>query len=86
MAVTDDDGFVIALPYGPDTDWVRNVLANGSATIEHDGQSVRVRAPEFVRPETANPRFAAREQRMHAIFGTTDLLRLHRAQEAATVR
>jgi len=24
-----DDGYVIALTYGPDTDWIRNVLAAG---------------------------------------------------------
>ena len=32
-AVATDDGFVIALPYGRNTDWLKNVLASGSATI-----------------------------------------------------
>jgi deazaflavin-dependent oxidoreductase (nitroreductase family) len=29
-----DDGYVISLPYGPDRDWVRNVLTAGSCTLE----------------------------------------------------
>ena len=39
FAVGDD--FVIGLPYGPGADWVRNVLANGSATLVHQGQWCR---------------------------------------------
>ena len=37
VAVATDGGFVIALPYGPNTDWLKNVLASGSATIVHEG-------------------------------------------------
>jgi deazaflavin-dependent oxidoreductase (nitroreductase family) len=42
QAVATDDGFVIALPYGPNTDWLKNVLASGSATIVHEGNTYRV--------------------------------------------
>src|SRR5262245_30274984 len=35
---TVGDDFVIALPYGANTDWVRNVLAAGSATLVHEGR------------------------------------------------
>src|SRR5215213_2744877 len=34
FAVGDD--FVIALPYGSGTDWVRNVLTHGAATLVHE--------------------------------------------------
>src|SRR5690349_9785296 len=32
-ATTSDDGFVITLPYGTDSDWVKNVMAAGKATL-----------------------------------------------------
>ena len=40
-----DDGFLFALTYGSDTDWVKNVLAAGEATLEHDGNSYRLTNP-----------------------------------------
>ena len=39
---------MIALPYGPGANWVRNVLASGSATIVHEGQTLDVDRPEIV--------------------------------------
>ena len=30
-------GFVVSMVYGPDTDWVRNIRAGGSAAVVHDG-------------------------------------------------
>jgi deazaflavin-dependent oxidoreductase (nitroreductase family) len=41
-----DDGFVIALTYGHQTDWLRNVLATGSATLVHQGVEYQVDRPE----------------------------------------
>ena len=37
-----DDGFVILLPYGDRPDWVRNVLAAGTATIVLEGEEYTV--------------------------------------------
>ena len=31
------DGFIIALPYGDDVDWCRNILAAGACTITRGG-------------------------------------------------
>lgn len=83
VAMPDDDGFVIALPYGPRTDWVRNVMAAGSATIDHEGRTVRVEHPELVAAADANPVFGIQEQRTHRLFKTTDFLRLRGAPEAS---
>jgi deazaflavin-dependent oxidoreductase (nitroreductase family) len=41
-------GYVMALTYGPDTEWVRNVLANGGCTIETFGRSMRLTRPRLV--------------------------------------
>jgi deazaflavin-dependent oxidoreductase (nitroreductase family) len=41
------DGHVIALTYGPDTDWVRNVLAADGCTLQVRGRRVRLTAPRI---------------------------------------
>ena len=41
-------GFLIALPYGTRADWVRNVLAAGSATVVTRGERVDVDRPNIV--------------------------------------
>jgi deazaflavin-dependent oxidoreductase (nitroreductase family) len=52
-AFRTDTGFVVALTYGPGTDWVKNVIAGGGATlVRHDGKHDVVR-PRIVRdPKT----------------------------------
>ena len=41
------DGYVIALPYGPGSDWVRNVLAAGEADLITRRRVVHVAAPRL---------------------------------------
>jgi deazaflavin-dependent oxidoreductase (nitroreductase family) len=41
-------GFVLALTYGADRDWVRNVLAEGGCVLEYRGRLVRARAPQII--------------------------------------
>lgn len=43
-----DDGFVIALPYGTASNWVKNVLAAGSAMLVTEGRTYDVDRPEIV--------------------------------------
>jgi len=43
------DGYTIALMYGSDSQWVRNVLAAGGADIETRGRRLRLVGPEVVR-------------------------------------
>ncbi|MEV4143168.1 nitroreductase family deazaflavin-dependent oxidoreductase [Amycolatopsis sp. NPDC049691] len=47
-----DDGFVVALTYGPDTDWVKNVLAAESCTLITQRKNYRVHSPELVHDES----------------------------------
>lgn len=42
------DGFVIALTYGADSDWVRNVLAAGGCTVVTRRRTHRLVAPRVV--------------------------------------
>ena len=43
-----DGDYVMALVYGADVDWVRNVLAAGSAELEQRGHVVRLGSPRLV--------------------------------------
>lgn len=43
------DRYVVALTYGPHTDWVRNVLAAGGCTIETRGRLVPCGRPRLYR-------------------------------------
>ena len=44
-------GYVIALTYGADSDWVRNVLAAGGCELVTRGRTVRLISPELVHDE-----------------------------------
>jgi hypothetical protein len=41
------NGYVIALTYGTDTDWVKNVLAAGGCELRTRGQAVRLGSPRL---------------------------------------
>lgn len=41
-------GFVVPLPWGPTTDWCRNVLAAGGAQVRWKGEDRAVERPEVV--------------------------------------
>jgi deazaflavin-dependent oxidoreductase (nitroreductase family) len=44
-------GYVIALTYGPNADWVRNVLASGGCELETGGRRLRLTRPRLIHDE-----------------------------------
>jgi deazaflavin-dependent oxidoreductase (nitroreductase family) len=42
-----DGGYIIALTYGPESDWVKNVLAAGSCALLTRGRWVRLSDPRI---------------------------------------
>jgi deazaflavin-dependent oxidoreductase (nitroreductase family) len=48
MAFGLTDGYLVALFYGADRDWVRNVLAADSCTLERGGRRVALTAPRLL--------------------------------------
>jgi len=76
------DGFVIALPYGQGTDWIKNVLATGSATIVNEGETWLVDRPELVPTSVAAPYLPAKEQRGLRRFAVDSCLQVHRVEPA----
>ena len=43
-----EGGYVFILVYGPGSDWVRNVLAAGSASLRVDGKDIPLTTPRLV--------------------------------------
>jgi deazaflavin-dependent oxidoreductase (nitroreductase family) len=45
------DGYLFALTYGPDTDWVKNVLAAGGCELQTRGRTIRLVSPRVYHDE-----------------------------------
>lgn len=43
-----DDGVAILLTYGPDRDWLKNLVAAGGGRLRRHGRSIAVRDPRVV--------------------------------------
>jgi len=48
----EGDGYVVALTYGPDTDWVKNVLAAGGCELRTRGQTIQLGSPRLFHDES----------------------------------
>jgi deazaflavin-dependent oxidoreductase (nitroreductase family) len=77
--VATSDGFAIALPYGMSSDWLRNVLASGSATIVTDGATHDVHRPEVVPMSAVATTFSPADQRAHRVFNVDQCLLVRHA-------
>jgi deazaflavin-dependent oxidoreductase (nitroreductase family) len=53
------DGFVLVVRYGPESDWVRNILVSGSATLRVDGEEHLLMSPRLVSQDEVVDRFAS---------------------------
>ena len=78
--VAAGDGFVIGLVYGSRANWCQNVLASGSATIVHEGQTHQVDQPEIVPMQAVEAQFTAGDQRGFRRFAVDQALRVRRVE------
>jgi deazaflavin-dependent oxidoreductase (nitroreductase family) len=76
------DGYVLALTYGPDTDWVKNVLAAGGCELRTGGRVVRLTAPRLFHDETRRD-IRPLERQVLRVIGVADFLSLKAAPGAA---
>jgi deazaflavin-dependent oxidoreductase (nitroreductase family) len=67
--------YVVALTYGADSDWIKNVLAAGGCELVTRGRTVRLTAPELFHDETRGhvPRLVRPILR---VLGVADFMRL----------
>jgi deazaflavin-dependent oxidoreductase (nitroreductase family) len=75
------DGFLIALPYGTRSDWLRNVLAAGSATIVSGGESFDVCEPIIAATAEVEDKIPSRTLRTLRVFGVTECLHVRRTTD-----
>ncbi len=78
VAVEHDNSFLIALPYGERTDWAKNVVASGTASVVTHGQAYDVDQPRIIPMLDATQYFAPKEQKLHRRFAVDTCLRVHR--------
>ncbi|MER6225860.1 nitroreductase family deazaflavin-dependent oxidoreductase [Streptomyces sp. 900105755] len=76
---------VITLPYGPGSDWVKNVLAAGGCEITTRGRRIRVTAP-VVFTDDGTTKMPALTRRILSRVEATEFLALTPVAEPARLR
>jgi deazaflavin-dependent oxidoreductase (nitroreductase family) len=71
-------GYVLALTYGRDADWVRNVLAADGCELRTRGRAVRLISPQVFRDETRRD-IRPVERQVLRVIGVADFLSLKTA-------
>ena len=69
------DGFLVALTYGRESEWVRNVIAAGACQLETRGVQYRLSAPTIVHDPTRR-RFPIPVQIVLRLIGADDFMQL----------
>ncbi len=77
-----EDGYIFALTYGPDTDWVKNVLAAGGCELRTRRRVIRLVSPRLYHDEARRDIRPLERQVLRAI-GVADFLSLKTAAAAA---
>ena len=70
-----EDGYVLALTYGPDTDWVKNVLAAGGCELRAGGRVIRLVSPRLFHDQ-ARRDIRPLERQVLRVIGVADFLSL----------
>ena len=70
-----ENGYLFALTYGPDTDWVRNVLAAGGCELQTRGRTVRLVSPRLFHDEQRRG-IRPLERQVLRVLNVTDFLSL----------
>ena len=71
---------MIALPYGTQADWLKNVLTNGSATIVDEGTSYQVDQPVIIPMAVVAHHFPLKDQRNLPRFRVNQCLQVRRVE------
>jgi len=67
------DGYVFALTYGPDTDWVKNVLAAGGCELRTRGHALRLTSPRLYHDQSRRG-IRPVERQVLRLIGVADFL------------
>jgi deazaflavin-dependent oxidoreductase (nitroreductase family) len=84
MAMRVSDGFLVALPYGTNVDWLRNLQAARRAPLQLRGQTYEIGDPVIVDPATALPQLSAIMRNTVRWFGAKNYVKLKSVPTAMT--
>ncbi|MDI2129963.1 nitroreductase family deazaflavin-dependent oxidoreductase [Yinghuangia seranimata] len=73
-----DGGYLFILVYGSGSDWVRNILASGTARLRVDGQELDLTAPRLVDRAEAFQALPNHVPRPPKVLRITEFLRMDR--------
>nr|WP_090344927.1 nitroreductase family deazaflavin-dependent oxidoreductase [Mycolicibacterium malmesburyense]CRL76820.1 deazaflavin-dependent nitroreductase family protein [Mycolicibacterium malmesburyense] len=62
------DGFVVLIGYGPETDWLKNVLAGGPTVLHKLGKDIALANPQIVSKAEAAPLIAPGPRLFYRLF------------------
>ena len=71
-----EHGFVVALPYGTDVDWCRNILAAGKSTLQWHDTTYNLVAPEIVATSSVIREFPPFQRAIFRILKVESVLKL----------
>jgi len=80
------DGFVIALTYGAEADWVRNVISAGGCELETRRRRYQVGDPRVYRDENATDMPAFIRFMLRRVIKAPEFLSVEVVRELATAR
>lgn len=80
------EGFVIALTYGPNVDWYRNVQAAGGCTVLWHKRLYRLGAPDRIDRKAAMPAFPGLIRQILGKTGANDFVWLQVVAPVRTVK
>lgn len=72
-----EDRFVIALTYGSNVDWLKNVLAAGGCTIRYRSKEIELADPKFVTTSEGMSLMPLPVQAMLSLIDVTEFVELH---------
>jgi deazaflavin-dependent oxidoreductase (nitroreductase family) len=70
-----EDGYVVALTYGPGADWTKNVLAAGGCELRTRGRTVQLTEPRLYQDATRQ-RIRPAERQVLRLLRVSDFLEL----------
>ena len=79
------EGFIMALTYGPDVDWYRNLLAAGGGTVFWHKQTYPIGKPEPIEASKALPAFPTPFRQILGRVGAHDFVQVKRIAPAQDV-
>ena len=78
MAFPSDGGFLIALTYGSDSDWLRNVIAEGGGTLEYRNREFPLSEPRLIEGNAAQMPLPVLIRSALRLLNVTEFLSLRR--------